>query len=92
MVRVMEVSSLAAVTLRVAASQVISPWAKPRASKVSTMGRKERPSFSRGAASVKVTASPLDQDGEIPLLGRGGGQAERQKQGAGAQGGAERAV
>ena len=66
MVRVMEVPSLAAVTLRVAASQVISPWAKPRASKVSTMGRKERPSFSRGAASVKVTASPLTRTEKSP--------------------------
>ena len=55
MVRVMEVSSLAAVTLRVAASQVISFSAKPSCWNTATKGRQDRLFLIWGTASVKVT-------------------------------------
>lgn len=55
-------------------------------------GQERTAVLQQGGGVGKGDGLPIDQDGEIPLLGRGGGQAERQKKGAGAQGGAERAV
>ena len=65
-VREMAAPSLEAVTVWVSPSQTMSSWAKPRAWKVVTAGRKERPSFSTGAASVKVTGSPFTSREKSP--------------------------